>query len=190
MSMPLELSKASTLGHTCYFYEDEHDRLELLVEYLEQGVKNNELCIYVTSYDLPEIKNILTEENESLGKAIASGGIQIFGTKSTYMLSGRFVADYMLSNLESFIEDAHSQGYNGLRTVGEMQWVFHNSDKVENSLFYEKLVNKLNISEPAFVGLCLYPDDTLSMKESDDILKVHPTVVYKDRIMKSPLYAN
>ena len=43
-------------SHFCLFYETEEDLIDILVPYVKAGLKNNELCVWVTSEPLNEKK--------------------------------------------------------------------------------------------------------------------------------------
>jgi len=43
-------------SHFCLFYETEEDLIDILVPYFKAGLKNNELCVWVTSEPLGEKK--------------------------------------------------------------------------------------------------------------------------------------
>ncbi len=85
MSEHQPIDKATTLGHTCFFYEDEQDRTELLVKYFEQGVANNELCIFVTADTVEDAVYNFGEYNEPLVKAYKDGALRIFEMNNTYI---------------------------------------------------------------------------------------------------------
>ncbi len=95
----------------------------------------------------------------------------------------------MLSNLRSFIADAREQGFNGLRTAGDMEWVINNPLEAAAAAEYEQLVNELNVPMPLFVGLCLYPAKDTTDSAAQDVLHTHPTVAYKGVINANPFYA-
>lgn len=188
MKLQTHLDKDSTAGHLCFFYKDEQERLELITDYFRQGLSNNELCIFVTPYSKEQTTQDFLRHNLDIGGALKNGDLLIFEMDSTYLPHGEFVANYMLENVQSFINDAKAEGFNGLRTAGEMSWLADHPEAETEAVVYEHKVNTLDPSGFSFIGLCVYDSNDTSDKLAEDLQKSHPTLFMGGKLTPSPLY--
>ncbi|MBW3568996.1 MEDS domain-containing protein, partial [Candidatus Parcubacteria bacterium] len=111
--------KATTQGHTCFFYTDAVDRFGVLAQYFKQGLDKNELCIFVTAESQDDTIHYFMNAGLDVSKPVKDKALRIFEMNSTYISNGRFVTEYMLNNVSNFIDNAKEKGYSGLRTAGE-----------------------------------------------------------------------
>jgi hypothetical protein len=165
-------------GHVLFMYKNRQERLRTLAGYFGDGLAEGELCIFVTP-DPPEkvIKDFLSVEFDA-SEAVENGSLRIFEMAETYLPHGKFVADYMLLNVANFITEARTKGYTGIRTAGEMAWLYEHPEFLSGATEYEQRVNGLNASNPEFTGLCLYPVRKDSKPILDSAIRTHPSFIY------------
>lgn len=186
--MQTNFDKGTTAGHLCFFYKDEQERLELITDYFRQGLLNKELCIFATPHSKEQTKQDFLRHGLDIDGALKNGEVLIYEMESTYLPHGEFVADYMLGNVQSFINDAKAQGFNGLRTAGEMSWLADHPESEGEVLMYEHKVNTLDPSDFSFIGFCLYDSNSTHKKLAEGLEKSHPTLFFDGKLVKSPLY--
>lgn len=178
MNKSLILNEETTQGHVIFIYQSAKERLEILAQYFKQGLKNNELCVLVTSGTIKSaIKNFLSV-NFDINSPLGSGSLKIYEMKATYLPNGEFVTDYMLSNINTFIQNAQDDGYHGLRTAGEMSWIEDCSEYVDDVVDYEHRVNEINTPDINFIGLCLFPMIDSFSQLLDALSRSHPSIIY------------
>ena len=149
------------------------ERLDYLVRNYKEGFEQNKLCIYATP-DCPE--KAIDDFNAygfDIQQAVANGSFKVFDMQQTYLPHGTFAVDFMLNNVEQFIEDAAKQGFNGTHTAGEMSWLYDQPDLWYEAIHYEGSINELQDCYPSFTGLCLYPTGKSTFIE-DLALRIHP----------------
>lgn len=171
----------NTHGHAALLYDTPEERLDIITQYFQEGLEHNELCVFVTSGSLDESKAEFKKRGFDVSRYIQSGALRIFEMNATYMPNGQFTADYMLANVNNYLEEAKSLGFNGLRTAGEMSWIYDNPDSSAEAKQYEYLVNTLGPEHPEFVGLCLYPVKDHFAKVLHDVSDTHPSFIYEGR---------
>jgi len=182
------ITRSNTRGHAAFLYNTSDDRFEVLAKYFKEGVEAGELCVFVTA-DEPDVAgDKFVELGFAIHEPIQSGQLRIFGMTDIYLPDGRFAANYMLANVESFIKEARSLGYKGLRTAGEMSWIYDHPEFIEESHRYEDQINGLGDQNPDFIGLCLYPVKDQFAKVMHDASGTHPTFIYNGEPMANLHY--
>ncbi len=174
--------------HACFFYDSNQQRHKVLASYFQEGLDNKELCILVTPETPRQVLAGFKTLGHDLSDAVASGAFRIFDMHSSYISDGRFVSDFMLQNVKVFIEDAKSNGYSGLRTAGEMTWLYSAPEFTEEAKQYESDVNNLTTPSSHFTGICLYPTENANTKIVTDALQTHPGYLDNGHICANPNY--
>ena len=95
----------------------------------------------------------------------------------------------MLQNVKIFIEDAKSSGFSGLRTAGDMTWLYTAPEFTEEAMQYESDVNTLTTPGGHFTGICLYPSESANSRILAGALKTHPGFIYDGQITANPRYS-
>lgn len=183
-----KFNKQTTQGHAFFLYSSTEERLSLIAEYFQQGLANNELCIFVTPETPRQAIESFARVGLDVGEAVAQGSLRIFEMNETYLPDGHFVSDYMLNNVSNFMEDAKAQGYSGLRTAGEMSWLDAHPEAMKEAVTYEAGVNGLNEPKPAFTGLCLYPIRDGFDETFQGAMRTHPSFIYNGEVRPNPHY--
>ena len=115
-------------SHVAVFYDDEAQYWRLLAIYYRSGLERNELGVLVTQTPPAEaVAKLRAAGFKDVERYVMESRLRIFDMIATYLPNGRFVADYMLGNVVSFIEDARAQGFSGIRTAGVMDWLSRSS---------------------------------------------------------------
>ena len=178
-------------GHISVLYDSPKQCMRLLAEYFKEGLAKNELCVFVWPAPKKQVIEELRVAGLDADEAVMSGDLRIFDMNSTYLPDGRFVADFMLDNVRNFIKDAREMGYKGLRTAGEMSWVYSHPDMIEEATAYEHDVNGLRDQNPGFTGLCLYPMRSHTTSTLKTALCTHPSFLYDDgEVRQNPFYGS
>lgn len=174
-------------GHVSVFYEERGELFSILADYFREGLMKHELCILVTANTKREIISHMRTHGLFIKEPLQKGDLRIFEMEQTYLPNNKFTTDFMIGNVASFIEDARSLGYDGLRTAGEMSWLTGRSEFTQEVTAYEMAVNDLTDAHSSFTGICLYPlnsDDSLASQP----LKTHPSYFQDGELSLSPDY--
>ena len=173
--------------HICYLYRDEEEKKEVLARYHEQGCLDNEkgLCL-VDTVSPEEMKKYFI--GAGVDETLLERNLEIKDAVSVYCTTQGFSIKRMLKKLESFCTDAVSGGYSGARISGEMSWATRPGTASGRDLLeYEARVNLVAGKFP-FIGCCQYNVSLFSGKMIMDILRVHPAMIVRGRVVRNPYY--
>ncbi len=174
--------------HISVFYDKPEERWQLLAEYYDDGLSQDELCVFVTKETPAHARLNLRAGGLDIDQAVADSKFRMFTMEATYLPDGRFIADYMLHNVIGFIEEAKAQGYSGLRTAGEMDWLAARPEYHPEAAIYEHDVNTVGEDHPEFTGLCLYSVQMEPMAVVKNALYNHPVFIYEGVLHHNPYY--
>lgn len=164
-------------SHIAQLYQDKADMLETIIQYMEKGLEEDELCIWITS-DISELeaKDTIAKKVPNLNDYISKQQLQLFSYKDWYLTNGLFNVDDVLSKAFNKSEEAISKGYKGLRAAGTLSWL-NNSDW-EAFMKYESLINN-KLPESKALIVCIYKDTDYTPSKVEDIVKRHKYLIYK-----------
>ena len=175
--------------HICQFYQTPQDLLEVLVGYFQQGLQNNEFCMWVTSEPLgiDEATNALRSVVPDLDERIRQGQIEFLDYRQWYFPDDQFDADLVLQRWVGREHAALTLGYEGLRFSGNITWVGTSGWNAFSD--YEATVNEV-IGSRHILALCTYPLDKCGGVEMLEVLRNHPLALVekegKWEVIQSP----
>ncbi|MCW4025509.1 MAG: MEDS domain-containing protein [Candidatus Bathyarchaeota archaeon] len=159
--------------HMCQFFKSQQDLLDVVVPYFVDGLKNNELCVWVTS-------EFLTAQtaNKAMQQAIPNyqdyvtkGQIEIIPYTDWYLKEGKFELQRVLHAWVEKHNKAIVAGYAGLRATGNPFWLSNKKDWKDFTA-YETEINKV-ISNYKMLVLCTYSIDKCQADEIIDVVTNH-----------------
>jgi hypothetical protein len=181
------ITRTNSHGHAAFFYESEEERLWLLAKYFREGLARRELCIFVTDEPSAKVLGRFKAIGTDFTPAVKAGSLRIFEMEPTYLPDGKFAADFMLENVRNFLGDSERLGFRGLRTAGEMSWLYDHPEASDEALRYENQVNKLQSDR--FIGLCMYPVQEKFAKVLRSVGHTHPSLIYDGGIRTNQYYS-
>jgi signal transduction histidine kinase len=157
--------------HFCQFYRTRHDLVDTLVPYFLEGLRNRELCLWVTSDRLPaeEARELLRAALPDFADYEASGQIGIYDFEDWYLKNGGTPHQA----LEAWLEHerlALEQGFQGLRLTGDTAWIERSG--WDEFVAYEEAINQ-TFGRFRIVGLCTYHLEKCTAEDVIDICRNH-----------------
>jgi DcmR-like sensory protein len=188
---PLELGIPGlqlTVGdHICAFYRGCGERDEILIPYLQAGLRIGDKCICVVdAVDPRDVLTALGSEME-VDRWISDSQLELRASTDAYLRSGRFCTEEMLAFWENFIGPAVAGRFRFARSVGEMTWALRQAPGVEELVGYESELNRFLPRYPQVI-LCLYDLERFSGEIIIDVLKTHPRVLLGSMVLDNPYY--
>ena len=175
-------------AHMCLVYSDERDRRRVIGKFLTSGLLEHERVAYFADVMTEDdVVDWLAEFEIDLSAADSEGGLLVRDATETYCPDGRFDVDGMLGRLKKFHIDAASRGCGCARVSGEMSWALKDIPGSENLMLYEARVNDVFRTHPV-TAICQYDANLFDGRTIMDVLKVHPMMIVKDRIVHNPYY--
>ncbi len=165
-------------SHFCLFYETEEDLIDILVPYFKAGLKNNELCIWVTSEPLSEkkVKNALRGAIPDFDQYLKSGQMEIIPHNRWYLHNGKFDLQRVLKEVINKLNQALKIGFDGIRITGDSAW--HEKTDWENFSDYERQVN-IAIGKYRMIAICTYCLDKCSASDIVDVVSSHESALIR-----------
>jgi PAS domain S-box-containing protein len=165
-------------SHFCLFYETEEDLIDILVPYFKAGLKNNELCMWVTSEPLNEkkAKNALKGAIPDFDRYLKTGQIEIIPHSQWYLEDGKFNLQRVLKGEINKLNQALKAGFDGIRITGNSAWL--EKTDWENFSDYERQVN-VAISKYRMIAICTYCLDKCSASDIVDVVSSHESALIR-----------
>lgn len=167
--------------HFCQFYKTKQDLLDILIPYFKAGLKNNELCIWVTSEFLTaqEAMAAMKKIIPGFSNYLKKGQIEIFPSTEWYLKGGIFEMKRVLNDWVTKHDYALKKGYEGLRVSGNPFWIDNKKDW-DDFAAYEAEINNVIYMYKLLV-LCTYSLKKCVSEEILDVVSNHEFALIKRR---------
>jgi len=167
-------SRLKSGDHLCSFHETKMEQAQLIFPFLKAGLAKREKCLYIADESTPEeIKAGLLMHGMGVQSHLRSGQLSILTVRQSYLRSGRFDPEAMISFWASAVDEALREGYSGLRATGETSWILHEPRSLGDLLQYEGRLNETVRNLPAKL-LCQYNAKRFLADVIIKVLKAHP----------------
>src|SRR5262249_18847633 len=115
--------------HICIFYRDENSLIQTLAHYLAVGLLHGERCFCVQKkHVIPKLLEALEALGIDVGRETRRGALDVHTDQEFYFSTGHFDPQALMDSLEKSIQVALAQGFNGMRTAGELSWAMTGSN--------------------------------------------------------------
>jgi predicted DNA binding protein len=165
-------------GHSVLVHEDESEVVDAVVSFFGEGLESGEWCIYVGSEETQRaVSDGLTETGVDVSARVGAGDLSFRPPDGVYLEGGEFDATRTVELYEGLVDAAVSEGYDGVRIVGETGWIDDPGVDLDLDEWreYERRVDRIFRERPAS-GLCLYDRSRFSTELLSDVLCSHPRV--------------
>ncbi len=169
--------------HICSIYQTTEQQISVLVPFIKDGLKSNQKCVYISD---PTSASTLLSAFEKEGFSIQ----HYLDTKQFVMLSATevysakvFDPTAMATSVKKMETDALSEGYSGIRGIGEMTQSTMQSEPMK-LVTYESSLNTL-LSDSLSIILCQYDERTTNQNTLINAIRTHPLIYFYGK-----LYAN
>jgi hypothetical protein len=164
-------------AHIAQFYNTKDDVPEILVPYVEKGLEDNELCLWITSeMSEGDARDALSARVPKLQRYIDRRQLQFFSCKDWYLSKGRFDLQKTLDSASRKYQEALSNGYAGFRVTGEASWL--ELPDWDSFMEYESLLNSA-ISSYKALAVCVYKEGKCTTDNVVDVMDRHKYVISK-----------
>jgi hypothetical protein len=112
--------------HICCLYNTEAEQLAVAAEYLADGLREGERCLYVgqSRAAVQRFRTALGNVGIDGAEAARTGALVESLHADAHLADGHFDCERMLHLLNDAMESALNDGYKGLRACGDMSWLF------------------------------------------------------------------
>ena len=174
--------------HFCSIYESPEEHYAVAIPFIRIGLDRGEKCIYIADDGMVgDVRQAMQEGGIDVDRAIASNALELATKEQAYLEHGSFRPDWMYTFWKEASELALSEGFSALRATGETEWVLRGGRGLERWMEYEsKLTHTL--SESRCSALCQYNRRLFPPELILDVIRTHPTVVYRGTVCRNLYY--
>jgi len=173
------ISNVRARDHFMIVYDGLEDKHLGAFAYLKVGLDQGEAGIYIAGEEKPEqVRQAMRESNVDVDAYERDGRLRIVDCSHWYFTDGKVDASEIIARWKNGYDESKSNGWRGLRAVGEMDcFIKHNllSELVD----YEKtLGTPLQIP---IAGMCIINSNTIKMMEREPLLalvKAHGSTTF------------
>jgi hypothetical protein len=175
--------------HICAFYRGSDGRNEILIPYLEEGLKEGEKCICFLEIGAERSVRDLLESRAPAD--LMARHLSVLDFTQTYLRDGRFTQEQWFDFLDQSLSAViNVEGYPCARAAGEMSWSLQKTcPGVEELCSYEAKINWFAPRYPQIL-LCMYDLDQFTGDVVVDVLKTHPKVLLNNMVIENPYYVD
>jgi hypothetical protein len=169
--------------HISLMYKNRNKPIKNMAIFFKKGLEKNEKCVYIADDNsINDIEDEFRKAGIDTDKEMASGRLLIINGKDTF-LSEKNIFDYKksLKVLEKELRLIVEDGFNGLRSAGEMTWLLNHEDNLTQLFDYEIDVNSV-IENYNVKLICMYNISKFPLKVLLHAIYSHPAIIYGDWI--------
>ena len=182
------LEQLAPPDHLCTIYESPEEHLAVAIPFIRIGLDRGEKCIYIADDGTEAIvQDAMYAGGIDVERAIATDGLVLAKKEAAYLKHGSFDPEWMFTFWAHATAEAMHQGFSALRVTGETEWVLRGAPGLERWMEYEsRLVHTL--AHHNCVALCQYNRQLFPPELVLDIIRTHPTVIYRGVVCRNMYY--
>jgi hypothetical protein len=127
-----------------------------------------QVMIFTQAGTVADMVGWLRREDRTFAAALETGQLQVHRPDDVHLSGGYFDPQRMMAVFARAADQAHTDGYHGLRVTVDMTWALRDLPGVEQLFDFEAAANGLFIDRP-LIGVCAYDRrrfDTGSMERA------------------------
>jgi signal transduction histidine kinase len=182
------LGQLAPHDHLSLIYESPEDRFSVAIPFIRIGLDRGEKCVYIAGDGRETaVQEAMHAQGIDVERAIATESLVLETTKTAYLKHGFFDLEWMHVFWGDATAEATRQGFRALRATGEMEWVLGIHQGVDHWMEYESRLTHLLASLNCF-ALCQYNRQTLPPEVILNVIRTHPTVIYRGVVCRNMYY--
>lgn len=183
-----EIASVEAGEHILGLYESDEERWDIVIPYILQGIEQGEQVIYFSPPDIAQTAGVKIIENSEKAKSYLDKNLIKFITDDRiFTREGTFNPFDVIAFFYAETQRALSEGFRALRIVQEMAWggkmVAEGTLLIQHDIALNDFIKTTECSL-----LCLYDKRKFEQRVLVNILKGHPRIFTKNRLMKNFYY--
>lgn len=174
--------------HVCAFFNSRDEEYSVLGPYLKEGLESRERVVTIVDPKLVDdhSRRLGAIGVDAKGQA-EDGNLRVVPWDQAYLKDGFFDMDRMLNMIAQVLSQGRSEGYEGMRLMGNMGWAYLGCKGTERIVEYESRANQVleRFGQPA---VCVYDASKMSGALMMDILRTHPMTLIGGVLHQNPYY--
>ncbi len=179
-------------SHICQLYNKVDEIRNVTARLLHVGLTSNERCLFAGApASVREVEDALEKLEIDIEAAKASRQLIMTSDREQFLTNKRFDPYHLLSTHNTFIAQAHRDGWQGVRISIDMTWLTRDVATPEQILKYEAAADAVFTFQNApIIALMHYDYSKLPGALVVELLKLHPIAVVGKYIKRNPYYLN
>ena len=173
--------------HAVLFYRNRAEQFAAAIPYIQIGLERNERCLYIAGDNsIPVVIAAMEKAGIDVLSAERTGCLIVATPEQTYLKHGLFEPAKMVEGLSEEIQRALKDGFGAFRGTGELGWAAALPSALMRLYEYEQLFDAA--LAPSFVALCQYNETLFPARTIAQMVRIHPKIVARGRILENPHY--
>lgn len=182
--------RLDSTAHICAFFDSDDEHYSAILPYFAEGLANGEQVINIYEReDHPAHLARLGMAGIPVAIARRTEQYKLFTPEETYLASGSFEIEAMLSRVETLITEAKASEFPFVRTCADMSWSLRSLFTTDSLMEYEARLGYL-LRRHECTLMCAYDTRKFSRATFKDILSTHPQVLIGDTVVENPYYVS
>lgn len=179
-------------SHICQLYNRVDEIKNVTARLLQVGLTAQERCLFAGSAaSVRDIEDALDHLGVDVAAVVAAGQLLLQTDREPFLIGKRFDPYHLLSTHNTFIAQAHRDGWRGVRISIDMTWLTRDVATPEQILKYEAASDAVFTFQNApIIALMHYDYSKLPGALVVELLKLHPIAVVGKYIKRNPYYLN
>jgi hypothetical protein len=171
--------------HQCLVYEGSpSQQLPALAATIKRKLTEGHRCLYLNSRPMVAgLRSSLAAIGIDVESDVAKARL-LLSSESIASADGDFNVEIMLDMLEGALDQALSDGYEGLWATGDMTWEFGCEKNFAKLMEYEYRLEELMQKRPELSGVCQYHQDTLPRDVTRQALLTHRMIFINETLSR------
>jgi signal transduction histidine kinase len=169
-------------------YESPEDRFAVAIPFIRIGLDRGEKCIYIADDGAEAaLRDAMSAQGIDVERAIATGSLVLATKDSAFLRHGSFDPEWMPTFWREATTEALHQGFSALRATGETEFVLSGAPGLGRWMEYESRLTEVLADLNCF-ALCQYNRQLLSPEQIVDVIRTHPTIIYRGVVCRNIYY--
>jgi signal transduction histidine kinase len=171
--------------HLSLIYENAEERFGVAIPFIQIGLSRGEKCIYIADDGMePVVRKAMHAGGIDVERAISTGSLVLATKDGAFLQDGYFDPERMPKFWRDASAEAERQGFSSLRATGETEWLVGGITGCERWAEYESRLTDVLADVECF-ALCQYNRRVLPPELMLDVIRTHPTVIYRGVICRN-----
>lgn len=175
--------------HVCAFFNSRDEEYQVLSPFFKEALDQGEKNLHIVNPAMAEDHRIrLQDAGINTHQCEACGQLDIVPWESAYLdEAGVFDKDKMLATVDFLTGAGRDAGFERVRIMGNMDWVFEDIPGAEQILEFEAEVNEV-LERNRQPAVCVYDIAKLSGSMMMDLLRTHPLTLIGGVVQENPFF--
>jgi hypothetical protein len=175
--------------HVCAFFDSRDEEYAVLSPFFKEAVDQGEKNLHIVNpAHSADHRRRLSQAGIDVPHCEACGQLEVLEWQQAYLdETGAFNKDKMLAAVDHLTGAGMDAGFERVRIMGDMGWVFNDMPGAADILEYEAEVNDV-LSRNRQPAVCVYDIAKLSGAMMMDLLRTHPLTLVGGVVQENPFY--